>query len=170
MELRRENGFTIVELLIVIVVIGILSALVLNSFKSFKEKAYFSRAKSEFKTMEKALEMYRIDEGQYPDDVNRDIPPGIEVYLEKKDLDRWPNGPWPGSVYDYDAFDNSGTPTYQISIRFCTIGQPDTCRFPKVDWAEDFEINSSVYFCLDGNCKAHPSEVDSYPGKCVNCN
>ena len=164
-----SGGFTLIELLIVIIVIGILAAIVNSTVRGAQERAYFARALSEFRVMDKALEFYKLDNGDYPPDVNRNVPPGIETYIEKKDADNWPDAPWPGSVYDYDNFDSGGVQTYQISIRFCEIGDPDTCKFPKSEWAEDFEINSSVYFCLEGACKPHPSEPMDYPGYCVNC-
>jgi len=135
-----------------------------------RDRASLAVAQSEFDAMAKALEFYYIDNNeQYPPDVNRDVPPGIEIYLEENDFDRWPDAPWPGSVYDYDNYTSGGVPTYQISIRFCDIGDPSSCNFPTSDWADDFEVNSSVYYCLEGNCKAHPGEAIDYPGYCSNC-
>lgn len=164
-----ESGFTIVELLVVIVIIVVLARFVLSAFDNINDEAYLSRAASEFRSMHIALELYRVENGEYPEDVNRDIPPGIEKYLEKTDADRWPSAPWPGAVYDYDKFTADGVETYQISIRFCDIGNPDSCRFPNIEWAEDFDINSSVYHCIQGNCRPHPNQPADHPGYCVNC-
>jgi len=168
-KLKSTRGFTLIELLIAMVVIGILATLVIGNLAGATDAALLARAKAEFRTMRNAIQVYRIYNDGYPSDVNRDIPPGIEPYLSSSDTDNWPDAPWPGSVYDYDAFISGGEPTYQISIRFCEIGQPDTCNFPDLDWAQNFEINSSAYWCIEGNCKAHPSEPADYPGYCVNC-
>lgn len=166
---RAQSGFTLVELLIVMVIIGMLSLLVLQNFRNPTEDVLYARAQAEFTTMHKAIEIYRIYNETYPSDVNRDIPPGIEPWLSTSEGDNWPDAPWPGSVYDYDAFISGGEPTYQISIRFCPIGQPDQCQFPATDWAAGFDINSSVYYCISGNCKSHPSRPADHPGYCINC-
>lgn len=165
----NTKGFTLVELLIVITVIGILAGLVLNTFGNVKEDTLLARAETEFKTMDTALKQYLVRNESYPPDVNRNLPPGIEEFLTPSDIDRWPDGPWEGSVYDYDSFIAEGIDTVQISIRFCNIGDPDSCNFPRTQWAENFDVNSSVYFCLTGSCRAHPSQPIDHPGYCVNC-
>jgi hypothetical protein len=124
--------------------------------------------------METALEMYKLDHGgEYPADANRDIPSGLEQYLAGGDVDNWPKAPWPGSVYDWDNWedpDDSDLRIYQVSIRFCPAGGDiTTCKFPEEDWAANFDVNSSVYYCIEGNCRAHINEDIDYPGYCVNC-
>jgi len=165
-----QRGFTLIELLVVMVIIGLMSLLALQNFRNPTEDVLYARAETETKTMHKAIEIYRIYNSTYPSDVDRDIPPGIEPWLSTNDGQNWPNAPWPGSVYDYDAFISDGEPTYQVSIRFCPEEQPDECSFPKTDWAEDFDIDSSVYYCISGNCKAHPTQPADHPGRCINCN
>jgi general secretion pathway protein G len=167
--MKNQRGFTIIELLIVIVIISLLSLLVVQNFRNPREEVLYARAQAEFTTMHKAIEIYRIYKGTYPSDVNRNIPPGIEPWLATNEGDHWPDAPWEGSVYDYDAFISGGEPTYQISIRYCPIGEPQNCNFPKTEWATDFEVNSSLYYCIYGNCKAHPNEAVDYPGYCANC-
>jgi hypothetical protein len=123
--------------------------------------------------MERALWLYYDKYGAFPNDADRNIPPGLEEFLQDTDLDNWPDGPWGGSVYDWDAWDDPDTPgarIYQISIRFCPVGGPiGACKFPDEDWAAGFGVNSSMYYCVSGACRAHNSEPIDYPGHCVNC-
>jgi prepilin-type N-terminal cleavage/methylation domain-containing protein len=70
-NLRRQSGFTIVELLIVIVVIGILAALVLNSFSGVQSKARDTERTTDVKAISTQLEAYYngLGNGSYPDSV-----------------------------------------------------------------------------------------------------
>lgn len=59
-------GFTLMELLIVMVIIGILSTLGLGSFQSSQQKGRDSKRKAELKQIGVALEAYYNDKGEYP--------------------------------------------------------------------------------------------------------
>lgn len=63
---KRAAGFTIVELLIVIVVIGILAAIVTVAYNGVQTRARDSQRNQDVKTIAKALEMYYLDRGHYP--------------------------------------------------------------------------------------------------------
>ena len=64
---RSAYGFTIVELLIVIVVIGILASITIIAYNGVQGRAEYTRIKSDFSTLQKALEMYKSDHGDaYP--------------------------------------------------------------------------------------------------------
>lgn len=65
-----QKGFTIVELLIVIVVIAILAALVLNTFAGVQEKARDSDRQNDVTTVQKHLETYYTDHGSYPSETD----------------------------------------------------------------------------------------------------
>jgi len=176
----RNRSFSIIELLVVIAIISILSALILVSFHNVKTKACNVRAMGEVRAISQALELYFMDNNyKYPCDVNRDLPPGLEKYLSTNP--EWPKAPWPGSVYDWDYWAPSGfdsgcagslshepkdKPVYQISVRFCDING-DNCNFPKEKWAEGFDSKSSVYWCLEGPCRAHGSYPYDHPGCCM---
>lgn len=61
-----QKGFTIVELLIVIVVIGILAALVLNTFSGVQRRARDTERQTDVNSIATQLEVYYNDNGGYP--------------------------------------------------------------------------------------------------------
>ena len=64
---RKQSGFTIVELLIVIVVIGILAALVITTFTGIQQKARNTERETDIKAMYSSLEAYYANSnGRYP--------------------------------------------------------------------------------------------------------
>ena len=63
---QKQRGFTIVELLIVIVVIAILAAISIVAYNGIQQRGRDSQRKSDIATIQKALELYHIDNGGYP--------------------------------------------------------------------------------------------------------
>lgn len=76
-----QKGFTIVELLIVIVVIGILAALVLNTFSGVQKRARDTQRQTDINAIATQLEVYYNDKGGYPEEAVIDAPElkGIDV-------------------------------------------------------------------------------------------
>ena len=64
--MRRSRGFTIVELLIVIVVIGILAAITIVAYNGIQDRARFTKSQSDLSSLNKAILMYYADNGKYP--------------------------------------------------------------------------------------------------------
>lgn len=62
----KQNGFTIVELLIVIVVIGILAAISLVAYTGVKERGTYAKMRTELSSLNKAIQLYYADNGSYP--------------------------------------------------------------------------------------------------------
>lgn len=167
----QNSGFTIVELLIVISVIAILAAIITVAYRGITSRSYEGRAMTELAAISRGVQLYKLSNHKYPDDVERNIPVAIFDFTDSPAASYWPNAPWPGSVYDYDKFVGSdGADVIQVSIRFCPVGGPiSACKFPKESWATGFGVNSSAYWCISGKCRAHPNESDTYPGYCLNC-
>ncbi|MFH1737766.1 MAG: prepilin-type N-terminal cleavage/methylation domain-containing protein [bacterium] len=65
-DMYRERGFTLIELLIVVAIIGILAAIAVPNFLNARFRAQIAKVESELKSIETALESYRIDNSMYP--------------------------------------------------------------------------------------------------------
>ena len=100
---RRSAGFTLIELMLVVVIIGILAAMVVPRLAGRTEQAKIARAKSDIASIGLALDLYELDTGSYPENLDillsREAPSDIELepgrqwsgpYL-KKGL---PKDPW----------------------------------------------------------------------------
>ena len=59
----EESGFTLVELLVVMLIIGLLAAIAIPSFFNQRDKAYDANAKEQARTAETAMETYATDNG-----------------------------------------------------------------------------------------------------------
>ena len=66
MHKRRQAGFTLLEVMVVIVILGILASLVVPNLMGNKEKADQQKAVSDIVALENALDMYKLDNNRYP--------------------------------------------------------------------------------------------------------
>lgn len=64
--IQRQHGFTIVELLIVIVVIAILAAITIVAYNGIQQRARDNARISKIQGIAKAIELYKVDNGRYP--------------------------------------------------------------------------------------------------------
>jgi general secretion pathway protein G len=103
---RGEAGFTLVELLVVLVILVLLASLVAPRVIGYLGSSRTKAAKVQIESLTTALELYKVDIGRYPS-TSEGLkalvvsPPGVTSwngpYLTKKDV---PNDPW-GKPYSY---------------------------------------------------------------------
>jgi general secretion pathway protein G len=63
---RAQRGFTLIEIMVVVVIIGVLGAIVVPQFMSRPDQAKVTAAKIDIQAIATALEMYRLDNFHYP--------------------------------------------------------------------------------------------------------
>lgn len=63
-----DAGFSLIELLVVIVILGILATAAVQQFTGTDDRARYDTARSNIATLKLCLERYRLDVGQYPDE------------------------------------------------------------------------------------------------------
>lgn len=123
------NGFSLIELMVVIFIIGLLATVVMINVLPSQDKAMVVKARSDIATLSQAMEMYRLDQGTYPDQgqglaalkaapANLSAPQSYRAGGYVKDL---PNDPWQ-HPYQYQVPGRDGRPFEIFSLG--ADGQP----------------------------------------------
>ena len=123
---RAHAGFTLIELMVVLVIIGVLAALIVPNVLDRADDARATAARTDVNNLMQALKLYRLDNQRYPTSeqglqalVTKPtagvIPPNWKPYLEKL-----PNDPW-GRPYQYL---NPGVKREIDIMSFGADGQP----------------------------------------------
>jgi general secretion pathway protein G len=107
-RISTERGFTLIELMVVIVIIGLLSTFVILNVLPSQDKAMVEKVRADVALIEQAVEMYRLDNLAYPTTEQ-----GLEALMKKPDglarperyridgyIKRLPDDPW-GKPYQY---------------------------------------------------------------------
>lgn len=104
--MRRALGFTLIELMVVLVIIGVLAALIVPSLLDRTDDARATAARTDVNNVMQALKLYKLDNQRFPTTeqglkaltakpTTNPIPSNWKPYLEKL-----PNDPW-GRPYQY---------------------------------------------------------------------
>jgi general secretion pathway protein G len=77
---KNERGFTLIELMISVAIIGVLAAIAIPNYIRYRERAKIAKVQSELKTIEKAVMMLAIDTGFWPNKEKVNEPDTKEVW------------------------------------------------------------------------------------------
>ncbi|MBW1862715.1 MAG: prepilin-type N-terminal cleavage/methylation domain-containing protein [Deltaproteobacteria bacterium] len=116
---NREEGFTLIELMIVIAIIGILAAIAIPQFSAYRKRSYNSAAQSDVRNIATAQEAYYIDESTYCNDY-ADLTGSSYGYYQSGNVTVSTSGT--ADVYTITGYNSSGDKTYSLSGPGGTIG------------------------------------------------
>lgn len=118
--MKNTKGFSLIELMVVLVILGILAALVAPNIMGRVDQALIQQAKTDMKSIETALKLYKLDNFNYPSTEQglealvskTSIPPVPKNFKTGGYLDRVPKDPWgndyyylsPGEQGDFDIY------------------------------------------------------------------
>lgn len=140
MYATQRSGFTLIEIMIVVVIIGILGAIIVPTFMSRPDQARVTAAQTDLRSIAAALDLYRLDNFQYPSTEQ-----GLEALVTRPNgfpepknynpdgyIKALPSDPW-GSPYVYErtggAFNlyslgadgNEGGEEFDADIKFSDL-------------------------------------------------
>jgi len=100
-----EAGFSLIELIVVITIIGILATAVVMNLQGRDEDAKVAKVKSDFQTTINAADLFKLDHGRYPDSLDELLNPP-DTGKGMKYLKNAPIDPWTNEAYLYDLGDD----------------------------------------------------------------
>ncbi len=125
---QRQSGFTLVEIMVVVVILAVLGALVVPKLIENVDRARVARAQSDIRAVQTALDLYRLDNFKYPTTeqglqalVKQPNDPSITNYRAEGYLPAVPKDPW-NNPYQYASPGADGKP-YEV-LTFGRDGKP----------------------------------------------
>ncbi len=114
-KIKKQSGFTLLEVMVVVVILGVLASFVVPNLLGNKEKADQQKAITDIVALENALDMYKLDNSVYPTTdqgldalVSKPSSPEPRNYRDGGYIKRLPNDPW-GNEYQYLSPGDNGT-------------------------------------------------------------
>jgi general secretion pathway protein G len=101
---RREDGFTLVELMVVLVILGLLATIVIINVLPAADRAKLTTAHSSVTQLEQAIDMYNLNNRRYPTSEE-----GLQVLVTSRLLRRLDLDPW-GNAFVYRFPGRNGRP------------------------------------------------------------
>ena len=101
---KNEDGFSLIELMVVVVIMGLLTTIVVINVLPNQDRAMVEKARADIRVISQAIEMYRMDEMKYPT-----MDQGIDILTRAPDGNNFrkegyikslPKDPW-GKEYQY---------------------------------------------------------------------
>ncbi len=102
---RMKAGFTLIEVLLVVIIIGILAAVVVPKFAGRGKEAQINACKTSLANIATAINLYEVDNGYFPSSLQALVSKGNEANWKGPYLDKVPTDPW-GRDFVYSPKEN----------------------------------------------------------------
>lgn len=138
-----QVGFTLIELMVVLTIIGIVSGIIISSSMAIRRSGRDAVRNSDLSSIQSSLEQYHADYGYYPYELTfgEEFSQGGKVYLSKV-----PNDPVSGNAYSYLAYKRS------------VGGSHDLC--------DSLSFEDCVNYCIYATLENKPPQALSDKGPC----
>ena len=107
---KRAKGFTLIEIMVVVVILGILAALIVPNIMDRPDMARVTKTKQDLRALQIALNLYRLDNYRYPT-----TDQGLEALVEKPAIEPIPPAYRQGGYLDRMPKDAWGRPYRYLS-------------------------------------------------------
>ncbi|NRA03516.1 MAG: type II secretion system major pseudopilin GspG [Myxococcales bacterium] len=128
MKRNRNAGFTLLEILVVVMIIGLLMSVIASRFIGRAQEAQVTLAATQLRQLEQALEMYRLDNGRYPSQNQ-----GLEALVREPSSEPLPRNYPPGGYVRTDGIVDPWGVTYQ----YVTPGEHNSFSFDLLSYGPD---------------------------------
>ncbi len=142
---RGRAAFTLVEIMVVVVIIGLLSSVAVPAFQKIQNSAKMGRLANDFRIFATAIQTFSLEQGYYPEDSGSgDIPTGFGPYIS---VAAWNKGPSIGGVWDVEKDDNGVTSA--IGVHGQTVEDAFLLRFDEK--YDDGDLSSGIFRKIAGD-------------------
>jgi type IV pilus assembly protein PilA len=132
---RNQSGFTLLELMIVVAIIGVLASIAIPSYQDYKLRARMSELAQQFGQMKNILAIYAQETGSYPEDTHVVPPSGVTM------PDYWPKTTVLGGNFNWEGPDQYAYAG--IAILGATASESQMIQFDRI--IDDGDLSTGIF-------------------------
>lgn len=136
----RSRGFTLVEIMVVVVIVGLLTLLAVPAFNVVRKNSQSTRLINDYRQIKSAIEVYVLENGEWPADLAPgEFPPELEGYISAElfEGDYMIDGNWDWDGYDvHDPF---------AGVTFIPPGDRDEIMVRVDESLDDGDLSTGIF-------------------------